>query len=327
MGQTVRSRVHSNLSVFNPITWLLTALLLEPLQAPIWAAAPPKRARPPHFGKSITDVFFPDARAKLVGPRPEKSGSTSLPPSASLAPSQSAGAAQGGPWWSKLIAADVVEDEIKAQQLELGETVQTVSKFKGGDYQRARLHFSVLATMFAIDAQYDGALRWQREAPALRDLMARAGFNCKVGTDGSYKEAKARYEDLQNLVRGSPMQAPSAGPEADWPKVADRPPLMKRLEQAQQQGLAVWSASAGEFSRHADEMLHEAQLIAALAEVIAREGYEFADDEIYRGFALAMQIQALAVRDAVEQKNYEHARQAVGEISKACANCHEGFRN
>ncbi len=325
MGRIFRVGLH--LSVFEASAWFLGSLLAGLLQAPIWAAAPPSRARPPQFAKSITDVFFSDARTKLVGPRPDKIGSASASSTASPAPSRPAARAQAGPTWSKLITAEVVEDEIKTEQLKLGETVQTASGFKGGDYQRARLHFSVLATMFAIDAQYDGATRWQREAPGLRDLTARAGFNCKVGTDASYKEAKARWEDLQNLVRGGSIQSPSAGADAEWAKVADRAPLMKRLEHAQQQGLAVWSAGAGEFSRNAGKMLHEAQLIAALAEVITREGYEFADDETYREFAQAMQTQALAVRDAVEQKNYEQARQAVGEISKACSKCHEGFRN
>ena len=326
MGRNARSRLRG--IARNPLAWLLAALLFWSSQAQVEAAAAPKRARSPQFGKSISDVFFPDARAKLVGPRPEKPGRvTSRPSTASSVPSRSEGTNRTGPTWSKLIAADVVEDEIKATSLKLGEAVQTASKFKGGDYQRARLHLSMLATMFAIDAQYDGATRWQRDAPGVRDLMARAGFNCKVGTDASYKEAKARFEDLQNLVRGGEIQAPSAGTDADWAKVADRPPLMKRLEYAQQQGLAVWGANPGEFSRHADKLLHEAQMIAALAEVISQEGYEFADDETYRGFTQAMQTQALAVRDAVEQNNYESARQAVGKISKACSNCHEGFRN
>jgi cytochrome c556 len=40
-----------------------------------------------------------------------------------------------------------------------------------------------------------------------------------------------------------------------------------------------------------------------------------------------MRTAAVAVREAVEQKNYDAARTAVGQISKACSNCHEGFRN
>ena len=307
---------------------VLLALICGWPLAVLWAAAPAKRARPPKFSRSITELFFPDAREKLVGPRPEKAvsqagtGGGPLVDSAALA--SEGGATQG---WKKLIAADVVEDEIKAQQIQLGEALQSSARFKGGDYQRARLHFSVLATLFAIDAQYDEPMRWKREAPALRDLMARAGFNCKVGTDASYKDAKARAEELENLVRGNSIQLPAAAAELSWPKITDRPPLMKRLEQAQQQGLAPWTANAGEFSRNAEKLSHEAQLIAALAAVIARDGYEYSDDETYRELARSLETQALSVRDAVEQKNYQQARKAGGEISKACSKCHEGFRS
>jgi cytochrome c556 len=33
------------------------------------------------------------------------------------------------------------------------------------------------------------------------------------------------------------------------------------------------------------------------------------------------------VRDAVERRDQAAARKAVGEVSKACAACHEGYRN
>ena len=40
-----------------------------------------------------------------------------------------------------------------------------------------------------------------------------------------------------------------------------------------------------------------------------------------------MRDQALKVRDAALANDYQTARQAVGEIGKSCAACHEGFRN
>jgi cytochrome c556 len=293
----------------------------------IHAAGGVKRARPPKFNKSISDVFFPDAREKLVGPRPQSAepGTTNVAatpnnPQPPDVPTKDAG-------WSKWIAAEVVEDEIKSQQIQLAETVQNPTKFKGGDYQKARENLSMLAVLFGIAAQYDARIRWQREAPAVRDVLARAGFNCKVGTDGSYKEAQARAEDVQSLVRGGSVSLPKAAAEMSWPKVADRGPLMKRLEQAQQQAIAPYTAGTNEFERHADKLAHEAQLMAALAEVITREGYEFADDETYLQYARSMQTQAAAVRDAAQQKNYQQARQAAGELSKACSNCHEGYRS
>jgi cytochrome c556 len=302
------------------------ALLLISLAAANVQAAPPKFARPPQFSKSISDVFFPDANAKLVGPRPEKATAGPLA-AASTTDSPSTGANQPGGAWSNLIAAEVVEDEIKLQQLKLGETLKSASKFKERDHVKARLHLSLLATMFGIDAAYDGSMRWKREASGLRDVTARAGFNCKVGTDASFKEAKARWEDLQTLIRGGSVSTPNATEDWQWSQISERSLLMKRLDQAHEKGLVPGSANAAEFSRQLQSLSHEAQIIAALAEIIEKTGYEFADDETYRGYAESMKTEALAVRDAVEQKNYEEARRAVGEISKSCSKCHEGFRN
>jgi hypothetical protein len=294
--------------------------------AAIAAESPPRRARPPKFSKSIEDAFFPDAREKLVGPRPTVAKSLALP---NAAPANSAGAAPSGSGrgWSRLLSAEAVEDEIKSQQRQLADSVKNPAKFKGGGYQEARGGLSVLAVMFAVAAEYDGSIRWRREAAAARDLFSRAGFNCKAGSDASYNEAKARALDLETLVRGGPLQLPAAAGDAAWPKVADRPPLMKRLEQAQQQAVAPLVASKAEFERHVDRLAHEAQIIAAMAEVISREGYEFADDETYLEYARAMQRQALQVRDAAMAKNYEQARQAAGELGKACSTCHEGYRS
>jgi cytochrome c556 len=293
------------------------------------AAAGAKRARPPKFSQGVTDAFFSDARQKLVGSRPDRPSGPALGPRAESADGPAArpiDAKSANDGWSKLISAEVVEDEIKSQQLKLAEVVKSSTRFKAGDYQRARLHLSVLAVMFGIAADFGEKMRWQREAPAMRDKLARAGSNCKVATDASYKEAKTRAEELENLVRGSSTPSGNPPPEASWATLADRPQLMKRLEQAQQAGLAPGTANAREFSRSASKLSHEAQLIAALAEVIQREGYEFADDEAYTEHARAMQAQALSVRDAAEQKDYDQARRAVGELGKACTNCHEGFR-
>jgi hypothetical protein len=293
------------------------------------AAGPAKRALPPKFDKTVTDVFFPDAREKLVGPRPEKANRSgpqgAAPESPADASPKTVDGGAGG--WPALISAEAIEDEIKAQHRQLGEAVQNPVKFKGGDYKRARQHLSVLAALFAIAADYGQPIRWQREAGGVRDLLARAGFNCKVGTDASHAEARRRHEDLENLIRGESIEAAPASPEATWNTIADRAPLMKRLEQAHDQGLAPWTANAQEFSRRAERIAHEAQLIAALAAVIQREGYEFADDETYRKYAEAMRAQALAAREAAETSNYERARDAVGELAKACSNCHEGYRN
>jgi cytochrome c556 len=165
-------------------------------------------------------------------------------------------------------------------------------------------------------------------AAGMRDLIGRAGHNCKVGTDASYGEAKLRKDDLENLVRGNPPATPAnIDSTTSWKKVSDRPPLMTRIEKAQQQGVTVWTANAGDFKKNSDQILHEAQVIAAIAEVIQRDGFEFADDETYLGYARQMRDQAVEVVNAVKSKNYEQARKAAGQIDKACSGCHEGYRS
>ena len=307
--------------------WTGLSLGLLTLVAAFAAAAPPvKRARPPQFPKSVADAFFPDAREKLVGDKRQRAAPTvEAPlPATEIAPTD---APSGNDAWSQLITAEAIEDEIKAQERQLGAAVASAANFKGGGYQQARTALSLLAVLFAIDAEYGQPMRWQREAAVARDQFARAGFNCKVGTDASFKEAQARHEELATLVRGGSLDARGKPAESGWSQVADRAPLMKRLEQAYEQGLAPWSANAGEFNRRLDRVAHEAQLVAALAAVIQREGYEFADDESYREPAEAMRTGAIAVREATANKNFDQARQAVSQIGKSCTTCHEGYRN
>jgi hypothetical protein len=308
------------------------ALLAIALLTAVTHGEPPrkvKRALPPKWTKAETDVFFPDAREKLVGKRPDYGAKNVQPNSAEkpLAESISTERSLGEFAWSKLISAETIEDEVKSLQKQVGENVTTPAKFKGGGFKAGRAQFTELALLFGIIAEYDGDVRWKEKAAAVRDLMARAGQNCKVGTDASFTEAKLRKEDLEQLVQGGGINAGNGEVEVKWAKIADRPPLMQRLEQAQQHGIAIWTANSSEFSKNSAALLHEAELIAAIAQSIQQEGYEFADDDTYQSFARQMQSAALDVVGAVKGKNYQAARAASGNIEKACSACHEGYRS
>jgi len=298
---------------------------------PLFVAAGVKRSRPPKWTKTVTDAFFPDAREKLAGQRPQfestGSGGSDAGTSTPVAGGGTDAAGTSFPW-SKLISPETIEDEIKSTQPKLNESVDVLTKFKGGGYNDARLRLSMLATLFGVIAEYDGEVRWKKQAAGVRDLMARAGNNCKVGTDASFKDAKARKANLDDLVQGGRTEVP-ANPEAKpkWDKITGRPPLMQRMEQAYQQGIKPWTADSGEFKKNADKVAHEAQLIAAIAEVIQREGFEFTDDEAYLKFAKQMQAGAIGVSEAAKQKNFDEARKAEGVISKACSACHADYRS
>jgi hypothetical protein len=288
------------------------------------------RSRPPaaEWDAASTGIFAADAFRDLVGPRPDFSGAQA----ATAAAGSDAGAAvtdgraAGGFEWSALVSGDTLTDEIKDQKDAIAAAVTSPSAFKGGGYDAARRSFSTLALAFGLIAAHDEDIRWQRDADTARRLFGRAGFNCKVGTDQSFAEAKLCLEDLTGMLDGNP---PRRKPEEEdgfrWSNVVARPAVMARLEEAEKR-LAAGVASGGEFGKQRDLVLHEAELVAAIGEVIQQPDFEYHDDDTYRGFAAAMRDAAVAVRAAYESKNYDAARAAVGEISKACTDCHGGYR-
>jgi hypothetical protein len=286
-----------------------------------------QRAQPPKWTADVLDAFYPDARTKLVGTRPDYERARAIATDGHNPDKTQPGEAKTAGGWSKLIDAETIETEIKRTSPELAKVAKSPSEFKGGGYKECRRHFTVLATLFAVSAEYDGEVRWQDAAPALRDLFARAGHNCKAGSDQTFQEAVLRKQDLAELISGNRPKVKEAERKADWAKVADRPPLMQRMNIAHEDRLKKWLANKGEFTAHHDDAKHEAQLIAAIADIIGREGFEFADDQNYVKFAHELRKAATDVSAAIDTDNLEQAQQAGNRMTKACADCHEGFRS
>jgi hypothetical protein len=279
----------------------------------------------------VKDAFFADARTMLVGPRPDFAAATSsVAKNSASEPTAGESASRpqsaGGTQWSKLIDAEAIETEIKRLAQSVSTSVTTPGAFKADGFKVARRNFSMLAVLFAVASEYDSSVRWQDVAPGLREAFARAARNAKVGTDATYNEAVARKRDLEELIRGSRPQAPSAEKAAVWGQVADRPPLMQRLNVAQQERLSKWLANEREFNDHRDEVRQEAQVVTMLADVIGHEGFEYWDDAEYGKFARELRDAAGEINSAVKLNNYDQARKALDRASKACANCHDGYR-
>jgi hypothetical protein len=293
----------------------------------LWAAIaePPKLTRPPKFPPEVEGVFFDDPRKELKGDRPDYEHPAKEGAANAVAEDAGAGAT-GSVAWSKLIDAETLESEIKRLSTIVDKNVTTPTEFKGGSYKLCRRDFSLLAALFAVSGQFDGDARWKESSPGLRDEFARAGYNCKAASDQTYNEAKQRKQDLADLIRGNRPQVPKAEATADWAHVADRPPLMQRLNIAQQERLTKWVADPGSFNKNQAEAVHEAQLVAMIAEIITREGFDYTDDQQYIGFAHDLRQAASDASAAAQKNDYEQTRQAVGRAGKACTACHEVFR-
>jgi hypothetical protein len=287
------------------------------------------RSKPPGgtWDRVTADTFLPDAFSTLQGRRPTfgSGARRAVTPSPGGGPAEPT--APGDFKWSALVSEDTLTDEVKDAKAALVAACGKPTDFKGGGFEQARVRFSSLALAFGVIAAYDQDVRWKKDAAAARDLFARAGFNCKVGTDQSFAESKARLEDLEAMLDGSP---PKAKPDRDedfaWSQVAGRPALMNRLEEAQD-AMRPAVASKADFGGAVDELRHAVEIVAVIGEVIQQPDFEYHDDDTYRGHAAAMRDAAADVREACDKKDYEAARAAAGRIEKACDACHGEYRS
>lgn len=293
-----------------------------------------RRAELPKFDGSKTRHLFYDnlfaESGPLEGGRPSIGTITAnnvAGPAASGTSGAAAEPASGGYAWSQVISRATVEDEIKSLNLAIQENVTTPGKFAGSGHKVARKDFTLTAILFGIAGEYDQDIRWKKESPSVRDLFARAASNTKAGGSSQvYAEAKSRRDDLNDLVRGSNVELRDAPVKADWSAVADRSPLMRLLQDRFSPFLQQTTANPAAFTKDLDKLRHEAELVAALAEVLGKESMEDVGDEDYDNFVKQMKQGALDVVSAVKLKNAEQARLAVGKITQACSECHEIYQ-
>lgn len=286
-----------------------------------------RRSTPPagRFERLISGSFFEDAFAELEGPRPDFSNVQKLKPQPTP-DGDGRGNAGSGFRWSAMVSGDTLTDEIKDRKADITAAIASPATFKGGGYDDCRDAFSSIALAFAVIADYDGDVRWKDEAATARDLFARTGFNCKVGTDQSFNEARAREAMLDTMIQGSRLDEKSEREEDFlWNQVAGRPPLMTRLEKARK-ALAAATSSKSEFQKLSDVVLHEAEIVAAIGHVIQQEDFEYWDDETYCEYSETMRQAAVDAREATLQNDYEAVSTAVGSLRKSCDTCHGDYR-
>ena len=290
-----------------------------------------QRAKPPtakDWDKTSKSAFLDDAFATLEGERPDFVATSAARVAGADGNAVAVKGEDGGGFrWSGLISPDTLADEVKEQRKVIAAAVASASEFKGGGYDKAREAFSAIALAFGVIAAHDGDVRWKKDAENARDLFARVGFNCKVGTDGSFAEAKARAADLEALLDGgSPEKKADREEDFIWSQVAARPALMSRLGAAEQVAGGI-VASKEAFEKQVDALLREVELVAVIGEVVQQKAFEYHDDDTYRGYAAAMRDAAVRARDAARRADYDAVRTAVGDLKKSCDTCHGDYRS
>ena len=250
------------------------------------AGPPPNRAEPPHWTPDDLDLFFRDARDQLVGERPEPgslaNGASGEAPAASTGGSGSNSA--GSLAWSKLISPDVLEDEIKSINLSLASAVASPTEYSGGGYVECYKAFSQLTLLFKVVGQYDGRVRWKEDGGALSELFKASSLATIAGEGANYTEARRRKEDLDLLVRGERLQIDPPSQESTKKEILDLKPYMARMKVAFQERIKPSLASERTFAESIDQIGHEAQILALMAEEIGSPRYSYAEEELYQEY-------------------------------------------
>lgn len=285
------------------------------------------RAARPTFDNPKDDVWFKDVfKEGLVGPRPDanqaQAAATQVASSTGSSDSTAESAASG---WKALIDGSSIEDEIKSLNQELAKTVTTPVKFKTA-YNDVRQTMAILSMAFAIVREYDGEVRWKEHAGAAQAALEKASNNARVNSQQAFNYCNARKFDLEDLVRGGSFAEIEKVPdEIDWGEVIGRSQTMVRLEQSDTL-LKEWTADETTFSKQKAKIISEAQWVAAIADVIAKEGMDDADVDEYVEFCVAMKEAATNTASAAKNDDFEAASKFANLVAQSCNNCHEEWR-
>ncbi len=312
----------------SPTFRLLGLLLLAAMIPHTWADE--RRAPAPEYSdQDLNGVFFEDLSKAFRGQRPtlsdvRRSAAATL---AVAATPEKAGPSESGgdDVWSKVITPVSLEDEVKRLKLAFDGVVTTPGAFNSGGYMEARINLTALAMMFAVITEHSGDVRWKKQAPAARDLLARTAFNCKAGSTQVYNEAKLRKADLQDLVSGSGLSARDAESENDWGMVVDRSPLMEYAERLIE-SLEDHSRDTNSVKANIEDIRREAESLSVFGEVLTREGLDEADDEDYCKMSLHMVEASKGVATALERGDFDAVRKEVSAVRQRCDVCHNQYR-
>jgi hypothetical protein len=285
-----------------------------------------RRAPRPQFDPADQASFwFGDLFAEaLRGERPQSAGDAAPTVSAPAADLVEEVPAAGG--WSEVIAANVLEDEIKRQQNRLGSLITNPGQFQSRNIETGEA-FSMLATMFAIIASYDGQVRWRDQGEAVAAGLAAAAGRTRTADAAAFRSASEASSRLADLIRGGSFgNEPGAGPITDWSLVADRTVLMTRLETSTGGPLREALVSSDSMASDSDSILHEAAIIAAIGRVLQQPELPDADDEDFRQLAEEMVAASRELGQAAAREDFDAAVAALNRINQSCVACHADWR-
>lgn len=316
------------------------ALHRQPVQpaGPAAASARVDRDGRKWLGEIPYDVWFHDplgvagntqgvAAAPSVSPAtellPSVAGTTTSPTTAVNTTAGPASADQTD--WKSIIPAEVLDSEVTRIRNRFTQRLQSVGSYNSS-YLELPPHIATLAVLAGIALEHPDPIRWKANAKYVRDLAADMGRQKLQTGAASYRTLQVPWEQIVETLDGSrPAALPEGPEETDFSAIADMGALMKRLDVASK-WLKVNVGTAEALQEKADDVAHEAAVIAALGKVITTEGYGYSEDEGFLGHALPMIESARKMAEAARTKNFAAYDEGINRVYRACSECHSDYR-
>ncbi len=274
----------------------------------------------------FADVFFEDAFADaLVGdrpphllPKPDADGVTSK---------STSGSAGGDPsalvGWSSLVSVESLGNEVKAIGSRLAQLTTNKRRFLENKPD-ARIDLGILAIVLAILDDYDQTSRGKSRLAEVRGQIeaARAAFQDNSQFYQSTRLASALVTDL---IRGNLPPSDTAR-AVDWSEIADRGIIMARLETALHDRLAKAIASSAGKQPDLATLLHEAQVVAALGQVLSQNGLADAADETYVDYCRRLTSTATNFARQLDAVDPDQLTRSAQQLEQRCTDCHDEYR-
>lgn len=267
--------------------------------------------------------------AQIGGPAPlppsmnnSPMGTAETPPAAdSQAPS-----AASEDSWPDLISGEEIRAEITDSRNFLNKSLQ-----RYGDYKKAMLMIpgkvASIAVLSHIAMQHPDDVSWKEDAIYIRDLAKKMNEETLKPDKKSHERVLTLFESIASTLdrsRPSDLEEPNA--EDSYVDVAGMDMLMVRLDEAEKR-LKTEAGSESAFESKKEMIKHEAALLGTLSHVITLEGYGYADDDEFKGYANNIVTAARTIRDSIETNDFGSYELALSKVSTSCSDCHSAYRN
>lgn len=227
--------------------------------------------------------------------------------------------------WSTIISAETLQAEVKTIRNFLNQKLQTPGQYNSSMFELPA-QTAALATLAGIASTHSGEIAWKERAPFIRTIAATMHAE-KLQTGPRFQRPLLeKFEQIDEMLSGSlPGGLDKPADEFEFSELADMPFVMKRMEIAFNT-MKTEAGSEDSFEKNGEMIQHESAILGAMMKAVLTEGYGYADDEDFRGFAKPIQDSAKKMGEAVTAGSFETYDAGLSAITKSCTQCHNVYQ-